>query len=52
MQKIAKEIAQYAQSHGGFFSRPYKLVKNLAFDGRDVYVEGLRRVKKIFDPDN
>jgi hypothetical protein len=49
---IAKEIAQYVVSHGGFFSRPYKLVREFAFEGHDIYVENLRKLKAIFDPDS
>ncbi len=50
-QNIVKEIAQFAISNGGFFSRPYKLVNKFAFAGHKVYMDGLRRIKQIFDPD-
>ena len=51
VSEIGKEIAEFATSNGGFFSRPYKLVKEFAFKGHEVYAEGLRKLKKIFDPD-
>jgi hypothetical protein len=49
--QLSKEIAELAVSNGGFFSRPYRLVKELAFKGHEVYAEGLRKIKRIFDPD-
>jgi hypothetical protein len=49
--KISKEIAQFAVSNGGFFSRPYKSVKEFAFAGHEDYANSLRKIKKIFDPD-
>lgn len=47
---LGREIAALAVSKGGFFSRPYKLVKDFAFKGHEAYAEGLRKIKKIFDP--
>ncbi len=52
VSKIGKDIAEYAVLNGGFFSRPYKLVKEFAFAGHEVYMDGLRRLKKIFDPND
>jgi hypothetical protein len=49
--EIGRELAEFAISNGGFFSRPYKLVKEFAFKGHEAYIEGLRKIKKIFDPD-
>jgi hypothetical protein len=47
---LGKHIAQFAVSNGGFFSRPYRLVREFAFQGHDVYKDGLHRIKNIFDP--
>lgn len=49
--QIVRAIAQYITSNGGFFSRPYKLIQEYAFKGHEVHVDGLRRLKAIFDPD-
>jgi len=48
---LGREIAEFAVANGGFFSRPYKLVREFSFKGHEVYAEGLRKLKKIFDPD-
>ncbi len=50
VELIGRKIARYAVSHGGFFSRPYRLVSEVAFQGHDVYMDGLRKIKNIFDP--
>ena len=47
------KIAKYVDSKGAFFSRSYPLINNLAFsDHNEVFQEGLRKLKRIFDPDN
>lgn len=51
VSEIGREIAEFAISNGGFFSRPSKLVRECAFKGHEVYADGLRKLKKIFDPD-
>ncbi len=52
VRAIAKEIGQFADLHGGFFSRSYELINDLAFtDKNQVFQEGLRKLKRIFDPD-
>ena len=50
--EICNEIAQFAALNGGFFSRSYKLINDLAFsDKNQAFQEGLRKLKRIFDPD-
>ena len=50
---ICKEIAQDIGSKGGFFSRSYSLINDVAFSSHnEVFQEGLRKLKRIFDPDN
>lgn len=49
---ICKEIAQNVASKGGFFSRSYKLINDIAFSRDDAFAEGLKKLKRIFDPDN
>ncbi|HUY00116.1 MAG TPA: FAD-binding protein, partial [Candidatus Deferrimicrobium sp.] len=49
---IVKAMAEYAVTNGGFFSRPYKLVKEFSFQGHEMYAAGLRKIKKIFDPNS
>ena len=52
VREICKEIAQFAGSNGGFFSRSYTLINNVAFtDKNEIFQEGLRKLKRIFDPD-
>ncbi len=50
VQKIAREVAEFAVNNGGFLSRTYKLVNDLAFRGRDAHVKSLKLLKGIFDP--
>ena len=50
---LVKDIAKYVASNGAFFSRSYPLINDLAFlDHNEVFQEGLRKLKRIFDPDN
>ncbi|MFX0100627.1 MAG: FAD-binding oxidoreductase [Candidatus Hodarchaeota archaeon] len=51
VKEICKDIAQFISSNGGFFSRSYKLINDFAFSRDDAFEEGLRKIKKIFDPD-
>ncbi len=52
VRDICKEIAQFAGSIRGFFSRSYPLINSVAFtDKNEVFQEGLRKLKRIFDPD-
>lgn len=53
VKEISREIAGYLSEHGGFFSRSYKLINEFAFTEKNqVYQESLRKIKRIFDPDN
>lgn len=53
VNELAKEIAKFVASNGAFFSRSYPLINDLAFsDHNEVFQEGLRKLKRIFDPDN
>ena len=50
---IIKECAEFISNNGGFFSRSYKLINEFAFNDNNLVVqESLRKVKRIFDPDN
>ena len=49
---ICKDIAKFAALNGGFFSRSYELINGIAFsDKNQAFQEGLRKLKRIFDPD-
>ena len=53
VNELAREIAKDLASRGAFFSRSYPLINDLAFsDYNEVFQEGLRKLKRIFDPDN
>jgi len=49
---ICKEIAHNVAFKGGFFSRSYKLINDIAFSRDDAFTEGLKKLKRLFDPDN
>jgi hypothetical protein len=52
VRALCKEIGRFASLNGGFFSRSYELINNIAFtDKNQVFQEGLRKLKRIFDPD-
>ena len=52
VRAVCKEIGQFAALNGGFFSRSYELINGIAFtDKNQVFQEGLRKLKRIFDPD-
>ncbi len=51
VRAICKEIGRFAALNGGFFSRSYELINDIAFtDKNQVFQEGLRKLKRIFDP--
>ena len=52
VKKICKIIAQNVASKGAFFSRSYNLINDIAFSRDDAFIEGLIKLKRIFDPDN
>ncbi len=52
VKEICKEIAQNVASKGGFFSRSYNLINDIAFSRNDAFTDGLKKLKRIFDPDN
>ena len=52
VKSICKEIAKDVASKGGFFSRSYKLINDIAFSRDDAFAEGLKKLKRIFDPNN
>jgi hypothetical protein len=53
VNELAREIAKYIASKGAFFSRSYPLINDLAYsDHNEVFQKGLRKLKRIFDPDN
>jgi hypothetical protein len=51
VKETCKEIAKFVDSSGGFFSRSYKLINDIAFSHSKVHREGIRKLKNIFDPD-
>lgn len=49
---ICKELAQTFSKQGGFFSRSYSLINDIAFSEKNIVLqESLRKLKRIFDPD-
>jgi FAD/FMN-containing dehydrogenase len=47
-----KEIAQALMNEGALFTRPYGDLAPMVYERAASYVMGLKRVKKIFDPNN
>lgn len=45
------ELAKEIKKAGAYFDRPYGRLTELVYD-EPVSVDGMRRIKKIFDPDN
>ena len=51
-KSICREIAQLVSKEGGFFSRSYSLINNIAFsENNKILQESLKKLKRIFDPD-
>ena len=46
------EAAQTAIDMGGYFSRPYGVVADMVYDKAAGYTTALKKVKKLFDPNN
>ena len=46
------EAAKVLQAEGAFFTRPYGKLADVVYDKAAGYAATLRRVKKIFDPNN
>ncbi|KUO75336.1 MAG: hypothetical protein APF81_27835 [Desulfosporosinus sp. BRH_c37] len=50
--KLNKEASVALMNAGGFFSRPYGDLSPIVFDRAGNYTIALKRVKKVFDPNN
>jgi len=50
--KINREAALELMNAGAFFSRPYGEIADMVYDRAASYTMTLRRVKKVFDPNN
>lgn len=50
---IIKKLASVVSQNGGFFSRSYKLINDLAFNDKNKAVQNsLEKLKEIFDPNH
>jgi ribosomal protein S16 len=50
--KINREAAEALMNAGAFFTRPYGEIANMVYDRAASYTMTLKRVKKVFDPNN
>lgn len=50
--KINREAAMALMNAGAFFTRPYGEIANMVYERAASYTMTLKRVKKIFDPNN
>jgi FAD/FMN-containing dehydrogenase len=50
--KINREAAAALMNAGAFFSRPYGEIADMVYDKAASYTMTLKRVKKVFDPNN
>ncbi|GAB6154844.1 hypothetical protein JCM17380_35940 [Desulfosporosinus burensis] len=50
--KLNREASVALMNAGGFFSRPYGEIAPIVFDRAGNYTMALKRVKKVFDPNN
>jgi len=50
--KLNREASVALMNAGGFFSRPYGDIAPIVFDRAGNYTMALKRVKKVFDPNN
>ncbi len=52
VRKLYSEVAKALLEAGALFTRPYGELAKLAYDRADGYATTLKRVKKLFDPNN
>ena len=52
ISRLYAEAAEVLLSQGAFFTRPYGILAKLVYDKAAGYTAALKRVKKIFDPNN
>ena len=53
IEDLCNECAESISDNGGFFSRSYRLINKFAFtDKNHIIQESLKKLKRIFDPDN
>lgn len=53
IEDLCNECAEAIRDNGGFFSRSYRLINKFAFTDKNLVVqESLKKLKRIFDPDN
>lgn len=52
ISRLHAEAAEVLLNQGALFTRPYGVLANLVYDKAAGYTTALRRVKKIFDPNN
>jgi len=50
--KLNREASIALMNAGAFFSRPYGDIAPIVYDRAANYTMALRRVKKVFDPNN
>ena len=49
---LYNELAEMMLSQGALFTRPYGDIKDIVYEKAAGYAQALKRVKKIFDPNN
>ena len=52
MCNLSAEVAETAMNMGGFFTRPYGVAADMVYGRSASYTMALKKVKKIFDPNN
>lgn len=52
IDELSFQTAKLCREQGGYFTRPYGRLADYLYDGAAGYRSALKRVKKIFDPDN
>jgi FAD/FMN-containing dehydrogenase len=52
VQKLYSQAAPLLLKEGALFSRPYGELAKLVYDKANGYAQILKRVKKLFDPNN
>ena len=49
---LYRDVARYLLDYGALFTRPYGELAGLVYERAAGYTEALKRVKKVFDPNN
>jgi FAD/FMN-containing dehydrogenase len=52
MKQFYRRSSEEMLKHGAYYSRPYGIWSNMAFDRDVLSASVLRKIKRIFDPNN